>query len=177
MRRPFATADGYLCVLPYTTPQWHRFFGMIGRDDLAADADLANPVLRNARLEELYGLIATAMPRRTTKAWVVDLLAADILFGEMNSVEDLLHDKHLAAFKLFTEHDHPTEGRIRVMRHPVQGVGDNMTDLDRLPPRRGQHSREVLVELGFQSAEIDALLRAGDIVTAALIGEIRSPTS
>lgn len=166
MRRPFATADGYLCVLPYTTPQWHRFFRMIGRNDLAADADLANPVLRNARLEELYGLIATAMPRRTTKAWVADLLAADILFGEMNSVEDLLQDKHLAAVGLFTEHDHPTEGRIRLMRHPVQGAGDNMTDLDRLPPRLGQHSREVLVELGFQSAEIDALLRAGDILTA-----------
>ena len=165
MRRPFATADGYLCVLPYTTPQWHRFFGMIGRDDLAADVDLANPVLRNARLEALYGLIADAMPRRTTKAWVADLLAADILFGEMNSVEDLLQDEHLAAVKLFTEHDHPTEGRIRLMRHPVQGVGDSMTSIDRLPPQLGQHSREVLLELNLKVAEIDALLRSGDVVT------------
>ncbi len=164
MRRPFETADGYLCVLPYTTPQWHRFFHMIGRDDLMADPNLADPVLRNARLEELYGLIADAMPRRTTKAWVADLLVADILFGEMNSVEDLLQNEHLAAVGMFTEHDHPTEGRIRLMRHPVRGAGDSMTGLHRLPPQLGQHTREVLLELGFEPAQIDVLLRAGSVV-------------
>ena len=160
MRRPYATADGYLCVLPYTTPQWHRFFRMIGREDLVADAELANPVRRNARLEELYGLIAEAMPRRATKAWVADLLAADILFGEMNSVEDLLADAQLAAVGLFTEHDHPSEGRIRLMRHPIQG----MTALDRLPPRLGEHSREVLLAVGLDAAEVDALVEAGSVV-------------
>jgi len=120
MRRPFATKDGYLCVLPYTTPQWHRFFRLIGRDDLVADPALADPVSRNARLEELYGLIAQAMPARTTKEWVADLIAADILFGEMLSVEDLLHDPHLDALGMFPIHEHPTEGQIRLIGQPVQ---------------------------------------------------------
>ncbi len=166
MRRPYATRDGYLCVLPYTTPQWQRFFRLIGRDDLAADPELAEPVKRNARLEELYGLIAEAMPGRTTKQWAADLLAADILFGEVLSPEDLVQDRHLDAVGMFTVVDHPTEGRIRLLGHPVQSSA-RTTRLSRLPPRLGQHSREILGALGVPEAEIDELVRAGSVMDGA----------
>ena len=134
MRRPYATRDGYLCVLPYTTAQWQRFFRLIGRDDLATDAELADPVKRNARLEELYGLIAAAMPGRTTKQWVADLLAADILFGEVLSPEDLVQDPHLETLGMFPVVDHPTEGRVRLIGYPVQS-SVAATRLTRLPPK------------------------------------------
>ena len=163
MRRPFATSDGYLCVLPYTTPQWQRFFRLIGREDLARDPELAEPVKRSARMEELYGLIAAAMPGRTTKQWVADLLAADILFGEVLSPENLVEDPHLAAVGMFPLVDHPTEGRLRLLGHPIQSSVD-ATRLVRLPPKLGQHSREILREVGVSEPDIDMLVQAGSVV-------------
>jgi crotonobetainyl-CoA:carnitine CoA-transferase CaiB-like acyl-CoA transferase len=163
MRRPFATLDGHLCVLPYTTPQWQRFFRMIGRDDLAADPELADPVRRNARTEELYGLIAAAMPHRTTQAWVTDLLAADILFGEVLGPEALLRDPHLEVLGLFPIVDHPTEGRIRLIAPPVRS-STHAASLGRLPPNLGQHSREILHELQLTDSDIDGLLASGSVI-------------
>src|SRR3546814_19461599 len=78
-RRPFQTKDGWLCVLPYTTKQWLRFLRMIGRDDMADNPELADPVYRSRQYEELYGLIDGVMQPRTTAAWVDLLLAAAIL--------------------------------------------------------------------------------------------------
>jgi crotonobetainyl-CoA:carnitine CoA-transferase CaiB-like acyl-CoA transferase len=150
-------------VLPYTTAQWQRFFTLIGRDDLADDPELADPVKRNARVQDLYAMIAEAMPARPTKAWVAALLEADILFGEVLSPEDLIVDPHLSATGLFTIVDHPSEGRIRLMNPPVQSSID-AARLSRLPPGLGQHSREILRELGVSDAEIELLGRAGHIL-------------
>jgi crotonobetainyl-CoA:carnitine CoA-transferase CaiB-like acyl-CoA transferase len=166
MRRPHATSDGWLVVLPYTTAQWHRFFHLIGRADLAADADLANPTKRNRRLEELYGLISAALPSRSTADWVAALLEADILFGEVFSAEQLLDDPHLAATGLFQTVQHPTEGDIRLMGFPIQStVGP--TRLSRLPPLLGQHSRAVLEGAGLSRSEVDALVASGSVIDPA----------
>jgi crotonobetainyl-CoA:carnitine CoA-transferase CaiB-like acyl-CoA transferase len=162
-RRPYATKDGFLTVLPYTTPQWQRFFNLIGRDDLMANAELADPVKRNARLHELYSLIADVMPSRTTREWVADLLAADILIGEVLSPEELVTDPHLAAMGLFAMVDHPTEGRIRLMNSPVQSSVEP-TRLTRLPPTLGQHSHEILTDLGLDAQQIDQLVRDGHVI-------------
>jgi crotonobetainyl-CoA:carnitine CoA-transferase CaiB-like acyl-CoA transferase len=163
MRRPYATRDGFLCVLPYTLAQWQRFFRLIGREDLATDPALADPVARNANLQSLYGMIADAMPARTTREWVDALLAADILFGEVLSPEQLVDDPHLAAVGMFAEVDHPTEGRIRLLGSPVSSSA-NPTRIARLPPRLGEHSREILAGVGVAADEIDALVRAGSVV-------------
>jgi len=163
MRRPHATSDGWLCVLPYTTAQWHRFFAMIGREDLRADAELADAVKRNTRLHELYGLIADVMPTRTTKQWVDDLLKADILFGEVFSPEQLVNDPHLKAVGMFTDVDHPTEGHIRLIGFPAQS-SSAATRLTRYPPNLGEHSREILMSLGLSATEVNALVERGDLV-------------
>jgi crotonobetainyl-CoA:carnitine CoA-transferase CaiB-like acyl-CoA transferase len=140
---------------------------MIDRDDLADDPVLADPVQRNARVEELYGLIAEAMPARTTREWVADLLAADILFGEMLSPEDLVTDRHLEAVGMFNIVEHPTEGPIRLIGFPVQSSA-GVTSVARLPPTLGQHSREILGELGMPQDAIDRLVRAGNVIDGAL---------
>jgi crotonobetainyl-CoA:carnitine CoA-transferase CaiB-like acyl-CoA transferase len=162
MRRPRATSDGWLCVLPYTTAQWHRFFAMIGRNDLRAEPDLADPVQRNTRLYELYGLIGEVIPSRTTKQWVDDLLQADILFGEVFSPEQLIADPHLDAVGMFTGVEHPTEGHIRLIGFPAQS-SLAATRLTRYAPILGQHSREIMLEAGLSTDEVDRLKQSGAI--------------
>ena len=155
-RRPYATRDGYLCVLPYTTAQWLRFFRLIGRDDLAGDPQMADASQRSKRFQELYALIDKAMPERTTQEWVDALVENDILFGRVNSPEDLLTDPHLAALDMFPIVDHPSEGQLRLIGFPI-GFSETPNQLYRLPPNLGQHTREVLAELGFADAELDRM--------------------
>ncbi|RIA43823.1 crotonobetainyl-CoA:carnitine CoA-transferase CaiB-like acyl-CoA transferase [Hephaestia caeni] len=155
-RRPFQTKDGWLCVLPYTTKQWLRFLRMIGRDDMADNPELADPVYRSRHYEELYGLIDGVMPTKTTAEWVDLLLAADILFGEVKGPNDLLEDPHLEAMEMFPVVDHPSEGRIRLLGFPIS-FSETPCRLRRLPPRLGEHGPEVLRELGFDAEAIAAM--------------------
>ena len=155
-RRPYATKDGYLCVLPYTTAQWIRFFRLIGRHDLADDKRLADPVERSSRFRELYGVIDKAMPLRTTQEWVDALLANDIMFGKVNSPDDLIADPHLAALAMFPLVEHPSEGTLRLIGFPIS-FSETPNRLRRLPPNLGQHSREILAELGFTADELDRM--------------------
>jgi crotonobetainyl-CoA:carnitine CoA-transferase CaiB-like acyl-CoA transferase len=162
-RRPYKTRDGYLCVLPYTTPQWLRFFRLIGRDDLAGDPKLADPVERSKRFQELYGLIDRAMPERTTDEWVQALIDNDIMFGKVNTPDDLLADPHLRKLDMFPVHEHPTEGPIRLLGFPIE-MTETPNTLRHLPANLGQHSREVLAELGYSQSDLDRMQERGTIV-------------
>lgn len=159
-RRPYRTSDGYLCVLPYTTAQWLRFFRLIGRHDLAEDKAMADPVERSRRVRELYAIIDSVMPERTTEQWIEALLANDILFGRVNSPDDLLDDAHLAAVGMFPRVEHPTEGTLRLIGFPIN-ASEPLTSLRRLPPNLGEHSREILKELAFSDKQIDAMVKDG----------------
>lgn len=147
-RRPFQTKDGWLCVVPYTTPQWLRFFRLIGRKDLASQPEMADPMYRSRRFQELYALIDAAMPARTNAEWTEVLLEQDILFAEVNSPQDLLADPHLQATGMFTTVDHPTEGALKLLGFPVS-FSETPCRLRRLPPNLGEHTGEVLAELGL----------------------------
>ena len=155
-RRPYATQDGALCVLPYTTAQWLRFFKLIGRDDLAQDPLLQDPLARTARIPELYEIIAKVMPSRTTQVWVDALIENDIMFGSVNSIDDLIADQHLRALNMFPVVEHPTEGAIRLIGFPIS-FSESPCGLYRLPPKLGEHSRQVLAEIGYSEAELDRL--------------------
>ena len=155
-RRPYATKDGALCVLPYTTAQWLRFFKLIGRDDLAQDPSLQDPLERTARIPELYAIIDQVMPSRTTQEWVDALIENDIMFGGVNSVEDLIGDKHLRALNMFPVVEHPTDGAIRLIGFPIS-FSESPCRLYRLPPKLGEHSRQVLAEIGYSEDELDRL--------------------
>lgn len=159
-RRPFPTKDGYLCVMPYTTAQWLRFLRLAGLDELAADPAIADPAERSRRFEELYGVVAAALPARTTQEWIGLLEAHDILFGQVNSPEDLLSDPHLQAMGMFPCVEHPTEGPLRLLGFPIN-YSRTPNTLRRLPPTLGQHTDEVLGELGYSTAEINRLRDEG----------------
>lgn len=162
-RRPYPTKDGHLCVMPYTTAQWLRFLRLIGRDDLAADPEIVDVAGRSRRFEELYGLIAQVTPTRTTEEWVRDLAAQDIMFGRVNSPEDLLVDPHLQATDMFPCVEHPDEGTLRLIGFPVR-YSRTPCRLRRLPPRLGQHTYELLLELGYGAEQIEAMQANRSIV-------------
>ncbi len=159
-RKPFATADGFICVLPYTDRHWRRFFEIIGRPELGDDPRYGSMDARQGRLDELYALIAAVMPRRATAAWVQDLEAAEIPVTRVNDLTDLLDDPHLEAVGFFRDVEHHADGAMKTTAPPVS-FSRTAQSIRRLAPRHGEHGREILGEFGFDENEIAALADCG----------------
>jgi crotonobetainyl-CoA:carnitine CoA-transferase CaiB-like acyl-CoA transferase len=114
-RRPHPTADGHICILPYTDRHWRDFFRIAGRPELADDPRLADAQTRSRHVAELYALIAECVRDGSTASWLEKLKSADIPSGPVNPLGGLPADEHLAAVKMFPQTDHPTEGSIRIV--------------------------------------------------------------
>ena len=146
-RGPYPTRDGHLCLVVYTDEHWRRFSLMIGRPDLMqTDARFADIDARTRHTEEIGALLATALTGRSTREWLELLLEADIPAAPVNSLEDLFTDPHLVVVGMFEESEHPTEGKLRMPRHPIRW-GRTPVDAYRLPPNLGEHTHEVLAEI------------------------------
>jgi len=156
-RRPHRTADGHICILPYTDRHWRDFFRIAGRPELADDPRLADAQTRSRHVAELYALIAKCVCDGTTAYWLDKLKSADIPCGPVNRLGELPADEHLRAVDMFPQADHPTEGRIRMVRPPVRFSGADCA-LRHPAPRLGEHSWEILREAGFGDHEIADLL-------------------
>ncbi|MCP1335467.1 CaiB/BaiF CoA transferase family protein [Futiania mangrovi] len=159
-RKPYETADGYLTVVPYNDKQWRKFFAAIGREDLAADPRFADMASRTVNIDALYTLLADEMRSRTTAEWIELLTANDIPNVPVTQPEELLGDPHLADVGFYRTAQHESEGEIRMTAPPVT-FSQTPSDIRHLAPRLGQHTEEVLGELGFSAEEIARLAEAG----------------
>ena len=158
-RRPYATSDGYLCVLIYNDKHWMTFFDAIGRADLKENPTYNNHSARAANIGEVYEFVAATIAANSTAYWEDLLDRADIPFATMHSIDSLLDDEHMKAIGFFPEFDHPTEGRIRATA-PVGEWSATPPSIRSLPARLGEHSREVLTELGYSADEITVMVES-----------------
>jgi crotonobetainyl-CoA:carnitine CoA-transferase CaiB-like acyl-CoA transferase len=164
-RRPYRTSDGYLCVLVYNSGQWTRFFAAIGRSEMMDDPRFATHASRASHIEAIYNLLAEILKTRSTEAWMELLEKADIPVAPMNHIDDLLSDPHLTSSEFFVEEEHPTEGGMVAMRTPT-GWSDSKPDAPSPAPRLGEHTEQVLRELGYADDEIAEMERSGAVKRA-----------
>ncbi|HEY4167570.1 MAG TPA: CoA transferase, partial [Reyranella sp.] len=154
-RKPYATQDGFLAVLPYNDGQWRRFFEAVGKGRLfAEDPRFADIAARTANIDALYDMIADELRTRPTAEWLKLLHEADVAHMVPHTLETLLDDPHLEDRDFFQFRDHPSEGRIRTMREPSTW-SETPPPSDQFAPRLGQHTGEILAEAGYSPAEID----------------------
>jgi crotonobetainyl-CoA:carnitine CoA-transferase CaiB-like acyl-CoA transferase len=164
-RRPYATKDGFIAVLPYNDGQWRRFFAAIGKAHLLeGDPRFADITTRTANIDALYEMLAEELHHRSTREWLDLLQRNDIPCMQPHTLESLLTDPHLDDAGFFQWQDHPSEGRIRTMREPSTW-SETQPPTGRFAPRLGQHTREVLAEAGLDAAAIDGLITRGIAVT------------
>lgn len=164
-RRPYRTSDGYICVIVYNDKQWSNFFTATGREDLRRDPRFKSFPERLKHIDVVYGELSRILETRSTADWLSILEKADIPAMPMHDLESILADPHLVATNYFTIEEHPTEGPIRNMAVAPRWSA-SPTELGRLAPGHGEHTREILTEAGYSDAEITRLHNDGVALSA-----------
>jgi crotonobetainyl-CoA:carnitine CoA-transferase CaiB-like acyl-CoA transferase len=166
-RRPYQTADGYVCALIYTNKQWKAFLDIIGKPELLERPEYATQEARSQNYRQSYAMIAEEMKRRTTAFWLEALERGDIPVQRMNTLDDIVADPHLKAIDYLHMVEHPSEGRIRALAVPSEW-SESTPEYRRHAPRLGEHTREVLREAGLSDQEIHSLIDSGAAKQAPL---------
>ena len=152
----FATSDGFIIV---AFPKLQHFGALIGEPSFATMDDETDTWTRR---DEIFRRTRERLKLRTSREWL-DLFAAnDIWAGPVYGYEELLADPQIAHNGTFVEYDHPTEGHVKTPGFPIR-FSRTPSTVERGAPLAGQHSREVLRDMGKSDAEIDALLARGVI--------------
>ena len=161
-RRPFATSDGFLCVIAVTDAHWQKAFAILGEPELADDPRYISTLSRGLNNDALYGDLARLLRAGTTEKWSALLTAADIPNGPANSLPELLKEVYLEETNFFVPTEHPAEGGVLVTAIPAR-FSATPPQTSRLWPTLGQHTQEVLSELGYSDAEITEIVKVGKI--------------
>lgn len=158
-RRPCQTADGHVCLMPYTDAHWRDFFIAAGRSDLAQDARFADISARTRHIEALYELLAGIVVRHGTAYWLALCERLEVPAAPVNRLQDLETDPHLQSVDFFVPLESASGSRYRFPRSPVRLQHSHVPAA--MPPRLGEHTRDVLRQAGLDEADIAALLETG----------------
>ena len=158
----FATADGELAVAVGSERQWPRFCAAIGLPDLAADSRFATNGDRVNARTVLRPLIADRLARRSTDAWLATLTAADVPCGPIRNVLEAFASPEAQALHMAVDVEHPALGVLRQVGIPIE-FSVTPGAIRTAPPLLGEHTDEILAEIGLSPGKIDRL-RADGIV-------------
>ena len=150
----FATSDGHVIVAIGTNEQFTRFCTEAGLPDLAGDERYATNPLRVEHRLELAARLADAIRLRPTADWLQVLGSANVPGGPVRTIPEAFAHAPYAV----VEHAHPRLGAVHTVRSPI-GLDGEYPTASAAPPLLGQHTAEVLDELGYDEADREGLLR------------------
>ncbi len=157
----FETADGPIFIACANDRTWQRMAAQaLARPDLAEHPHYARIADRNARYAELMPLLDEILRTQSREVWLARLREAGVPAGAVNKVSEAFDGPEIAARGMLTQVPHPTIGTV-----PNVALSFKLADTPlRAPvaaPLLGQHSRDVLTELGYATERADALVAEG----------------
>jgi crotonobetainyl-CoA:carnitine CoA-transferase CaiB-like acyl-CoA transferase len=145
--------------------QWDRFGRVLGDETLRTEPRFATNDARLANHEEMKTRIEAALSGATTAEWVRRFEEASIASGPIYEFDEVLADPQVLHLGLVTEVEQPAQGRVRMLGFPFRAPGAS-TGIRRPAPLLGQHTAEVLEELGLTRSDIDRLADTGVVARA-----------
>jgi len=144
-RKPFATLDGYLCVMPYTDRQWRSLLISADRASMADDPRFTSIVERSMHTDFVYQTLSEIIAEQDTAYWKKTLRELEIPAAPINQPEDLLDDPHLLSVGFFQHLEDPSMGELCFPGTPV--LFDGKRPEIGPPPRLGEHTQEILAQI------------------------------
>ncbi len=158
----FACADGRFITLGTGNDRLFRRFCEVADTMLADDPRFRTNPDRIRHRAELIPMLETLFRTRPASAWLAALHAAGVPCGPIYTVDEIVEDPQVRAREMLVEIDHPSAGRITIPGLPVKCSG-TPGSIRRPPPRLGEHTAEVLTDLGVTADDVSRLRSRGVI--------------
>lgn len=158
----FRTADGYMVLGANNERLWNRLCHSLDRSELLQDSRFSSNGARMRHLDELTVELEKSFAQQRTEEWVERLLADGLPVAPIRDYAEACQDPHFAHRNMILTVTHPTEGDIQALGTPIKFSG-SATAEPTAPPLLGEHSDQLLAELGYAESEREAL-RADGVV-------------
>jgi len=155
----FETADGWITVGAANQANWERLVRILGAEELAADPRFLTNADRIAHRAALAGLLNERFRARPSAEWLALLDRGGLPAGPVATVAEMHADPQTRARDMVVETDHPVAGRTQAIGLPVK-FSATPGGVRRPAPTLGQHTAEVLAEIGWDAARIAGLTGA-----------------
>ena len=156
----FPTRDGRIALAPPDDVFFGRLMDALGCSELKDDPLYRTQMARVANRERINAIVGGKLALNTTEHWVGTLNAAGVPCGPVHAVADVFTDPQILAQNMVMEVEQPGHGLVRMLGFPMKFAGSPCT-VRRPAPDLGQHSEEVLMELGFSQDQCRAFRDLG----------------
>ncbi|WP_428535421.1 CaiB/BaiF CoA transferase family protein [Rhodopila sp.] len=158
----FSTRDGQIAVAPADDAFFRRLADALDAPELKTDPLYATQSARVANRAQINAIVGGKLAAGTTSHWVDVLNNAGVPCGPVNSVAEVFHDPQIRAQDMIIDVDHPNHGTVRMLGFPIK-LSATPCRVRRPAPGLGEHSDEILAELGFAASERQAWRQSGVI--------------
>ena len=162
----YKTQDGYLNIVLMNEDQWKRFCVALGEPELATEPRFATNAERISRYDEFVAYVESRLAKAPTAEWVERFEKAQIAAGPVYEFHEVFEDAQVKHLGLVVPMEQPGHGTVHALRFPTLLSGAP-APIRRPAPRLGQHTAEVLHELGYGDEEIKRLAEKGTIQLSA----------
>ncbi len=159
----FEAADGWITVGAANQTNWLRLLEALERPDLQEDPRFADDSGRMANIDDLVVILTDIFKRRPARDWLERLEGAGVPAGPVLDIAGMQADAQALARGMVMQVPHSRVGPVKTLGHPVH-YSATPTEITRGAPLLGEHTREVLAQLGYSAGEVDKFLAEGIVV-------------
>jgi crotonobetainyl-CoA:carnitine CoA-transferase CaiB-like acyl-CoA transferase len=160
----FEAKDGPIMIGVANDNLWRKFCALAGLQDIVDDPRFRTNADRVAHRAETVTRVQAAVAGQTAAYWYEELSKVGVPCSPINTLGQLLANPHTEATGVIVDYDHPVAGPTRSVGQPYILNGQQRREAGSPPPTHGQHTDEVLREIGLDAAEI-ARLRASSVIS------------
>jgi len=164
LRNSFQCADGEWIIGVHHPEEkyWELFCEITAQQDLLTDPRFAAPQARRKHVAELIAIFDPVLATKTRDEWIDVFQKNGLMFTPVQHVGEVLDDPQALANAYVVEFDHPAHGRIKLPGYPAR-FSASEAGTRSAAPGLGEHSREILLDLGYSEDDVVAL-RKQDVV-------------
>lgn len=161
----FETSDGWINLGAANQSNWLKFLTVINAPHLDADPRFSSNLQRIKNLPALVQILDAILKKDTTANWLAKMEDENLPAGPVLDILEMHNDPQAQARDMIVELQHPTAGAVKTIGHPVK-FSETPAKVTHSAPLLGQHSKEILQQIGYEAADIEELVRTEAVIAA-----------